>query len=88
MEALTASELPEPSTPDEPQPSPSAALPASAPVVVAERSASRPPKPGGKPPKGKKQAPPFEDWAYFDPEQSPFTALIRRLDEIAGHPAS
>ncbi len=28
-------------------------------------------------------APPIDDWAYFDPTQSGFKALIRRLDEIA-----
>jgi hypothetical protein len=33
----------------------------------------------------KPPAPPLEDWAYFDPSQSGFKALVRRLDEIAGH---
>jgi CheY-like chemotaxis protein len=30
-----------------------------------------------------KPSPPLDDWAYFDPMQSGFKALIRRLDEVA-----
>jgi hypothetical protein len=56
-------------------------------VVVEEAPAARPPSksPGAKAPKAKKHTPPPDDWAYFDPMQSPFKALVRRLDEIAGH---
>lgn len=35
-------------------------------------------------PRPKKAAPHLDDWAYFDPSQSPFKALVRRLEEIAG----
>ena len=86
MEALTATEPP-PSVVDEPSPAPHAAATVSTPVVVAERPAARPAKPTAKPSKAKKPAPPIEDWAYFDPQQSAFKALIRRLDEIAGYAA-
>jgi len=34
-------------------------------------------------PRAARPAPPIDDWAYFDPTQSGFKALIRRLDEIA-----
>lgn len=58
------------------------------PVVAAEprpARAAKTAKPAPSAPKPRKQAPPLDDWAYFDPQQSPFKALIRRLDEIAGH---
>ena len=36
----------------------------------------------------KRRTPPQPDeWTYFDPSQSAFKALIRRLDEIAGSAA-
>ena len=53
----------------EPQPIVPAAKP-QPPVVRAQRPRRTPPQP--------------DDWAYFDPSQSEFKALIRRLDEIAG----
>jgi CheY-like chemotaxis protein len=34
-------------------------------------------------PRAHKPSPPLDDWAYFDPTQTGFKALIRRLDEIA-----
>jgi hypothetical protein len=34
-------------------------------------------------PRAHKPSPPPDDWAYFDPTQTGFKALIRRLDEIA-----
>lgn len=36
----------------------------------------------------RKAGPPSDDWIAFDPSQSPFKALVRRLDEIAGHGAA
>lgn len=33
----------------------------------------------------KARKPASDNWAYFDPYQSPFKALVRRLDEIAGN---
>jgi hypothetical protein len=56
-------------------------------AVVAEPPSARPaPKPPSKPVKPKKsQTPPVDDWAYFDPQQSPFRSLLKRLDEIAGY---
>lgn len=53
----------------EPQPVVAAAKP-QPPAVRAQRPRRTPPQP--------------DDWAYFDPSQSEFKALIRRLDEIAG----
>ena len=35
-------------------------------------------------PRPRRTPPQPDDWAYFDPSQSAFKALIRRLDEIAG----
>ena len=35
-------------------------------------------------PRQRRTPPQPDDWTYFDPSQSPFKALIRRLDEIAG----
>jgi CheY-like chemotaxis protein len=37
-------------------------------------------------PRSRRTPPQPDDWAYFDPSQSAFKALIRRLDEIAGAP--
>jgi CheY-like chemotaxis protein len=58
-------------------------------VVVAAQPplaapAPAPPKANGRSPKASRPAPPVDDWAYFDPSQSAFKALVRRLDEIAG----
>lgn len=54
------------------------------PVVVQEVPVPRPAaKAAAKP--GKARKPAADDWAYFDPYQSPFKALVRRLDEIAGN---
>ena len=53
----------------EPQPIVPVAKP-QPPAVRAQRPRRTPPQP--------------DDWAYFDPSQSEFKALIRRLDEIAG----
>jgi hypothetical protein len=58
--------------PPEPQPIVPAAKP-QPPAIRAQRPRRTPPQP--------------DDWAYFDPSQSEFKALIRRLDEIAGVPA-
>lgn len=52
-----------------------------APAPVASAARMRTPKA----PRRKKSPPPVDDWAYFDPTQAPFKALVRRLDEIAGH---
>ena len=63
------------STPEmsvEPFPGPPAAK-AMPPAPTAPRVRRTPPQP--------------DDWAYFDPSQSAFKALIRRLDEIAGSAA-
>ncbi len=38
-------------------------------------------------PRVRRTPPSPDDWAYFDPSQSAFKALIRRLDEIAGSAA-
>lgn len=38
-------------------------------------------------PRKRRTPPQPDDWAYFDPSQSAFKALIRRLDEIAGSAA-
>ena len=38
-------------------------------------------------PRKRRTPPQPEDWAYFDPSQGVFKALIRRLDEIAGSAA-
>ena len=38
-------------------------------------------------PRPRRTPPQPDDWAYFDPSQSTFKALIRRLDEIAGSAA-
>jgi len=38
-------------------------------------------------PRVRRTPPQPDDWAYFDPSQSAFKALIRRLDEIAGSAA-
>jgi hypothetical protein len=47
-----------------------------------------PPSAAGKPLPRKRRTPPQpDDWTYFDPSQSVFKALIRRLDEIAGSAA-
>ena len=48
------------------------------------RTAGKPPKPA----KTKKAQPPPDDWALFDPQQSAFKALLKRLDEVAGFRAS
>jgi hypothetical protein len=48
-----------------------------APAGHAVSSAAAAPRPRRTPPQP-------DDWAYFDPSQSAFKALIRRLDEIAG----
>lgn len=57
------------------------------PTVVAEPAAppvaaqTATPRPTPRKPRTSRNA---DDWAYFDPSQSPFKALIERLDEIAG----
>ena len=38
----------------------------------------------GTPPRPRRTPPQADDWTYFDPSQSDFKSLIRRLDEIAG----
>jgi hypothetical protein len=38
-------------------------------------------------PRARRTPPQPDEWAYFDPSQSAFKALIRRLDEIAGSAA-
>jgi CheY-like chemotaxis protein len=38
--------------------------------------------------KKKSAPPPDDDWICFDPSQSQFKALVRRLDEISGHAAN
>ena len=38
-------------------------------------------------PRVRRTPPQPDDWAYFDPSQSAFKALVRRLDEIAGSAA-
>lgn len=53
------------------------APPAAKPADHAVSAASTAPRPRRTPPQP-------DDWAYFDPSQSAFKALIRRLDEIAG----
>ena len=53
------------------------------PVVVEETPAPRATTKASKPAKARKPA--ADDWTYFDPYQSPFKALVKRLDEIAGH---
>jgi CheY-like chemotaxis protein len=64
-------------------------VPVGAVVPEVARPAPAAPKPKGKMPRApKKPAPPLDDWAYFDPSQSPFKALVRRLDEIAGQAAA
>jgi CheY-like chemotaxis protein len=67
---------------DEPQIDPAAETQ----VPVVAQSAPEPrhaPKGAAKPARARKPA--ADDWTYFDPYQSPFKALVRRLDEIAGH---
>ena len=65
------------------------AVPEAAVVPEVVQPAPAAPKPKVKMPRAaKKPAPPLDDWAYFDPSQSPFKALVRRLDEIAGQAAA
>ena len=65
------------------------AVPEAAVVPEAVQPAPAAPKPKVKMPRpAKKPAPPLDDWGYFDPSQSPFKALVRRLDEIAGQAAA
>jgi CheY-like chemotaxis protein len=65
------------------------AVPEAAVVPEVVQAAPAAPKPKVKMPRAaKKPAPPLDDWAYFDPSQSPFKALVRRLDEIAGQAAA
>jgi hypothetical protein len=72
---------------------------AAAPVAPAP-SVINPPPPAAKPhapsvvksaapaaPRQRRTPPNPNDWAYFDPSQSAFKALIRRLNEIAGNAA-
>jgi CheY-like chemotaxis protein len=80
IEAL--SEEPPPVVADPPAPIVTSAAAASAADQPSVRSTPKP----AKPVKAKKsQAPPVDDWAYFDPQQSPFRSLLKRLDEIAGY---
>ena len=58
-------------------PAASAAKSSTGPAGHAVSSAAAAPRPRRTPPQP-------DDWAYFDPSQSAFKALIRRLDEIAG----
>jgi CheY-like chemotaxis protein len=73
------------STPDmsiEPFPQALAAEPGPA---ANSRPVTQPPAPGA--PRQRTSAPPSDEWAHFDPSQSAFKALIRKLDEIAGSAA-
>ena len=58
-------------------PAASTAKPSTAPAAYTVSSAAGAPRPRRTPPQP-------DDWAYFDPSQSAFKALIRRLDELAG----
>lgn len=60
-----------------------AAEPAATPLAAAA-PAGLGPEPRAAASRPRKPAPALDDWAYFDPSQSPFKALVRRLDEIAG----
>jgi hypothetical protein len=42
---------------------------------------------GARPSRARRTPPQPDDWGYFDPSQSVFKALIKRLDEIAGSAA-
>jgi CheY-like chemotaxis protein len=59
---------------------PPPAAKAPAPSSVVKSAAPVAPRPRRTPPQP-------DDWAYFDPSQSAFKALIRRLNEIAGNAA-
>lgn len=61
-------------------PPPPAANKAPAPSVVVKSAAPPAPRQRRTPPRP-------DEWAYFDPSQSAFKALIRRLNEIAGNAA-
>jgi hypothetical protein len=50
-----------------------------APLVRATAKQQKPVKPK------KPQTPTIDDWAYFDPQQAAFKALLKRLDEVAGY---
>ena len=55
---------------------------------AAQAADARRANPGTPPaPRPRRTPPQPDDWAYFDPSQSPFRALMRRLDEIAGSAA-
>ena len=66
-----------------PAPSVSAVAPSPQPLAPA----AKPQPPAVRAPRPRRTPPQPDDWAYFDPSQSEFKALIRRLDEIAGVPA-
>jgi hypothetical protein len=60
-------------------PAAGAAKPSTSPTSHAVPSATTASRP-------RRTRPQADDWAYFDPSQGAFKALIRRLDEIAGAP--
>jgi CheY-like chemotaxis protein len=67
-----------------------AAAAASTPEISVEPFAAAPTAkaaPSSPAPRARRTPPQPDDWAYFDPSQSAFKALIRRLDEIAGSAA-
>src|SRR5688500_17739051 len=68
-----------PQTPSVINPPPAAAKAPAASSVVKTAAPS--------PPRQRRTPPQPDEWAYFDPSQSAFKALIRRLNEIAGNAA-
>ena len=65
-----------------PTPSVSAVAPSPEPQPIAP--AAKPQPPAVRAQRPRRTPPQPDDWAYFDPSQSEFKALVRRLDEIAG----
>ena len=78
IEAMSA-EPPPVADPPAPVVTSAAPAPADQPLV---RPAPKPSKPAKA---RRSQSPPVDDWAYFDPQQSAFRSLLKRLDEIAGY---
>lgn len=70
---------PAPQTPSVIKPPPAAAKAPAASSAVKTAAPS--------PPRQRRTPPQPDEWAYFDPSQSAFKALIRRLNEIAGNAA-
>jgi hypothetical protein len=56
------------------------------PIPEAARAVTTKPAASAAPPapRPRRTPPQPDDWAYFDPSQGAFKALVRRLDEIAG----